>query len=112
MTKSRKPNRVKPAAPPSRKTALKRARPPSKRGGNTGSLRSSRPRSPARLSKKAAILALLERPNGAAIGDLTKETGWQEHSVRAALTGLRKDGKELLRHKDTTGVTRYRLAAA
>jgi hypothetical protein len=67
---------------------------------------------PARRSKKAAILGLLERPDGAAISDLTAATGWQVHSVRAALTGLRKDGKELIRAKDDAGVTRYRLAAA
>ena len=61
---------------------------------------------PIRQSKKAAILGLLERPDGAAIGDLTAATGWQMHSVRAALTGLRKDGKELIRAKDDAGVTR------
>ena len=64
---------------------------------------------PIRQSKKAAILGLLERPDGAAISDLTAATGWQVHSVRAALTGLRKDGKELIRAKDDAGVTRYRL---
>src|SRR6202162_6006229 len=42
---------------------------------------------PARRSKKAAVIALLQRPEGAAIGDLTDATGWQVHSVRAALTG-------------------------
>jgi Protein of unknown function (DUF3489) len=66
---------------------------------------------PIRHSKKAAILGLLERPDGAAISDLTALTGWQVHSVRAALTGLRKDGKELVRVKDEAGVTRYRLGA-
>src|SRR5258707_14019312 len=70
------------------------------------------PAAPARLSKKATILALLRRPTGAAIGDLTEATGWQGHSVRAALTGLRKEGKELVRGKDQGGVTHYRLAAA
>jgi hypothetical protein len=67
---------------------------------------------PIRQSKKATILGLLERPDGAAISDLTAATGWQVHSVRAALTGLRKDGKELIRAKDDAGVTRYRLTAA
>ncbi len=66
----------------------------------------------ARPSKKAIILTLLQRPTGAAIGDLTEATGWQGHSVRAALTGLRKEGKELVRGKDQGGVTHYRLAAA
>jgi hypothetical protein len=70
------------------------------------------PAAPARSSKKATILALLQRPTGAAIGDLTEATGWQGHSVRAALTGLRKEGKELVRVKDAGGVTHYRLAAA
>ena len=63
-----------------------------------------------RPSKKASILALLERPQGAAISDLTEATGWQVHSVRAALTGLRKEGKELARIKKEGGVTHYRLA--
>ena len=66
---------------------------------------------PARQTKKGAILALLQRPEGAAIGDLIEATGWQVHSVRAALTGLRKEGKELVRAKDVAGLTHYRLAA-
>jgi hypothetical protein len=65
---------------------------------------------PARPSKKAAVIALLERPDGAAISDLIGVTGWQVHSVRAALTGLRKEGKDLVRAKDATGVTHYCLA--
>ena len=65
----------------------------------------------ARPSKKAMILTLLQRPDGAAIGDLTAATGWQGHSVRAALTGLRKEGKELAHIKNEGGVTHYRLAA-
>ena len=64
-----------------------------------------------RPSKKASILALLRRPQGAAISDLTEATGWQTHSVRAALTGLRKEGKELAQVKNEGGVTHYRLAA-
>jgi hypothetical protein len=66
---------------------------------------------PARPSKKAAILNLLQRPNGAAISDLTAATGWQVHSVRAALTGLRKEGRDLVRSRDAAGMTHYRLAA-
>jgi hypothetical protein len=66
---------------------------------------------PVRQSKKAAVIALLARPEGAAISDLIGVTGWQVHSVRAALTGLRKEGKDLVRTKDATGVTHYRLAA-
>ena len=112
MPKSRKTQTPKPA----RKTARKSAKPTSKQQATkAASSRSSRARlsaAPVRPSKKAAIVALLERPDGAAISDLTKATGWQTHSVRAALTGLRKEGKELVRDKNAAGVTHYRLAAA
>ena len=60
--------------------------------------------------EEGAVIALLKRPDGAAISDLIGVTGWQVHSVRAALTGLRKEGKDLVRAKDATGVTHYRLA--
>jgi hypothetical protein len=65
---------------------------------------------PARQTKKATVIALLERPDGAAIDDLIGVTGWQVHSVRAALTGLRKEGRDLVRAKDATGITHYRIA--
>jgi uncharacterized protein DUF3489 len=111
MPKSRKIQTPKPA----RKTARKSAKPTSKQQATKAASSRWRARSsaaPVRPSKKAAIVALLERPNGAAIGDLIEATGWQTHSVRAALTGLRKEGKELVRDKDAAGVTHYRLAAA
>ena len=66
---------------------------------------------PGRQTKKGSILALLQRPEGAAIGELIEATGWQVHSVRAALTGLRKEGKELVRDKNDAGTTLYRIAA-
>jgi hypothetical protein len=69
------------------------------------------PGAPVRPSKKSTIVALLHQPEGAAISELTAATGWQAHSVRAALTGLRKEGKDLVRAKDATGVTHYRLAS-
>ena len=109
MSKSRKTQPPKPA----RKTTRKSARPPApKRLAKATPSRASKTAPPVRSSKKAAIVALLDRPNGAAISDLINATGWQQHSVRAALTGLRKEGKELVRSKDADGVTYYRLAAA
>jgi predicted ArsR family transcriptional regulator len=65
----------------------------------------------ARRTKANTILELLQRPTGASIAELTKATGWQSHSVRAALTGLRKKGREVVRTKDDQGVTRYCIAA-
>ena len=65
----------------------------------------------ARRTKADTILDLLQRPAGASIAELTKATGWQPHSVRAALTGLRKKEREVVRTKDKQGVTRYYIAA-
>ena len=41
-------------------------------------------------SKLAKILALITRPTGASLGELVRISGWREHSVRAALTGIAK----------------------
>ncbi len=65
---------------------------------------------PAKPTKIETILKLLRRPNGASIAQLHKTAGWQPHSVRAALTGLRKKGHNIERDKDTKGVTRYHIA--
>ncbi len=65
---------------------------------------------PAKPTKIETILKQLCRPNGASIAQLQKATGWKSHSVRAALTGLRKKGHDIERDKDTKGVTRYRVA--
>jgi hypothetical protein len=56
-------------------------------------------------------LVLLQRPAGATIDDLMTATNWQSHSVRAALTGLRNEGREILRVRNDAGVTQYRIAA-
>ena len=116
MPKSRNTRNPKPAQL-ARKAARKSATPtkPQRPVAKAASSRAPKIRTavpPARPSKKASIVALLQRPDGAAIGELIKATGWQQHSVRAALTGLRKEGKELVRDKDAAGVTHYRLAAA
>ena len=62
----------------------------------------------ARPTKQAAILNLLRRAKGASIADLTSAIGWQAHSVRAALTGLRKRGHDIERSVES-GASRYRI---
>ena len=59
-------------------------------------------------TKQALLLTLLTRANGAPMSEMTKATGWQSHSVRAALTGLRKRGYEIGRCVDA-GASRYRV---
>ena len=65
---------------------------------------------PANPTKTATILKMLRRPSGATTPQMQKATGWQAHSVRAALTGLRKKEHNIERGKDAKGVTRYRIA--
>ena len=64
----------------------------------------------AKPPKTATILKLLSRPNGASIEQLQKVTSWQPHSIRAAITGLRKKGHEIRRDKNAKGLTIYCLA--
>ncbi len=66
----------------------------------------------AKPTKIETIIKLLHRPNGASLPQLQKATDWQPHSLRAALTGLRKKGHNVERSKDAKGVTRYRIEAA
>jgi len=64
---------------------------------------------PAKPTKIDAVIRLLRRSGGATIAQLQKVTGWQPHSVRAALTGLRKKGHDVQRNKNAKGVTVYRI---
>ncbi len=41
-----------------------------------------------RTSKQATLIALLEHPNGATIGDLASRLGWQRHSVHGVMSGV------------------------
>ena len=66
---------------------------------------------PAALNKKARIEALMRRPEGTAMAELMAATGWQEHSIRAALTGLRKAGCTIARDGNERP-TRYRIVGA
>ncbi len=59
--------------------------------------------------KPETILKLVRRKNGASLKFLQDATGWQPHSIRAALTGLRKKGHAVERSTDGKGVTVYRV---
>ena len=45
-----------------------------------------------RITKRDQLIKALRRKSGADIASLSKTFGWQPHSTRAALTGLRKAG--------------------
>ncbi len=67
---------------------------------------------PAKSTKIESILKQLHRPNGASIAQLQKTVGWQPHSLRAALSGLRKKGHAIERGRDAKGVIHYCIAGA
>jgi hypothetical protein len=60
-------------------------------------------------SKQAVLVMLLNRELGATVDQLRAATGWLPHTTRAALTGLRKRGFVIQRHKDGGGPTVYRI---
>jgi hypothetical protein len=64
-----------------------------------------------RQTKAALLRALLGAPGGASLTRIMTETGWQAHTVRAALTGLRKAGLHLIRRREGE-VTIYAIDAA
>ena len=64
-------------------------------------------------TKQSAIVALMERPQGASTAELIAATGWLPHTTRAALTGLRKKGITIARSPAEQGSgSVYRIAAA
>jgi len=66
---------------------------------------------PAPARKIDTVVALLRRQEGATLEELTSATGWQPHSARAVLTGLRKKGHALEKSK-RDDMTCYRITDA
>jgi hypothetical protein len=64
----------------------------------------------AKSTKKARLIALLSRKNGADVPCLSRTLGWLPHTTRAALTGLRKAGYEITKVKPGNGKpSRYQI---
>jgi Protein of unknown function (DUF3489) len=89
---------------PAAKSAKRAAKEPAEGRKDKGSTEAG----PREGTKKALVLSLLSRPEGATIDDLLSATGWLPHTTRAALTGLRKEGYEFVKSKNAEGETVYR----
>ncbi len=61
-------------------------------------------------TKRAKLIAMLERAEGASVAEIGQRLGWLPHTVRAAITGLRKAGREVTRSKDAKDRSVYQLA--
>ena len=69
-------------------------------------------RSSKHKTKKQALIQLLNRKSGADVATISDKLGWQTHTTRAALTGLRKAGYEVVGEKPRDGKPkRYRISA-
>ncbi len=51
-----------------------------------------------RVTKAATLLMLLQTGTGASLEEMVEATGWQAHTVRAALTSFRKKGHTIDKH--------------
>src|SRR5271157_1116774 len=63
-------------------------------------------------SKKAIVLDMLKRPDGATLADIMSATEWQAHSVRGFISGSlgKKMGLTVESFKRPDGVRAYRVA--
>lgn len=65
-----------------------------------------------RLTKASIVEELLRADGGTTLDELCQATGWQAHTCRAFLTGLRKKGHGVVKAKREDGLTCWSTAAA
>ena len=67
---------------------------------------------PRENSKQAAVIQMLQRPDGTTIQQVMESTGWQAHTVRGTFAGAlkKKLGLNIVSAKDATGERVYRIA--
>ena len=95
--KESKPAAKKEAKPASKKTAKKEAK-------------ASVPRE---FSKKAIVIDLMRRKEGATMAEIAKATDWQNHSIRGFISGnvTKKMGLKVESTKNEAGERVYRIAS-
>jgi predicted transcriptional regulator len=62
-----------------------------------------------KITKKALVEHLLKSDKGATIEELSKQTGWQAHTVRGHLSILKKAGAEIISER-VDGVRCYKIS--
>jgi len=68
---------------------------------------------PREFSKKAIVLEMLRRKDGATLAEIAKATDWQSHSIRGFLSGqvTKKMGLKVESSKSEAGERRYHIAS-
>jgi len=96
----------KEAKPTTKKTAKKEAKPASKKAAKSDAA------VPREFSKKAIVLDLMQRKNGATMAEIAKATDWQNHSIRGFISGTltKKMGLKVESTKNEAGERTYRIA--
>jgi Mg-chelatase subunit ChlD len=79
--------------------AKTRNRPVTEGKGSESLVSTPTPKAP-RQTKAALLRARLSEPGGVSLATLIEVTGWQAHTLRAALSGLRKEGLTLTRRRE------------
>lgn len=65
------------------------------------------------MTKKEQLIKLLSAKPGADIKSISEKLGWQQHTTRAAMSGLRKAGFEVAGEKPSKGgLSKYRILSA
>lgn len=110
-TKKRAPKAEKGAKEPkkagakkAKKAASTKEKPTSKKASKTASV-------PREFSKKAIVLDLMRRKEGATLAEIAKATEWQNHSIRGFLSGQvsKKMGFTVESTKNAQGERVYRI---
>ena len=65
---------------------------------------------PEPTTKNHQIIDVLSREGGATLEEMSTLVGWQVHSMRAFMTGLKKKG-HVIESDKIDGVRRYRIAS-
>jgi DNA-binding IclR family transcriptional regulator len=61
-------------------------------------------------TKNQQVIHLLSREAGATLEDMSTLAGWQPHSTRSFMTGLKKKG-HVIESDKIDGVSRYRITS-
>ncbi len=109
-TSTRKASQKK--AAPKAKGARKTGKPATKKASKAATKKAKTEASvPREFSKKAIVLDLLRRKDGATMGEIAKATEWQRHSIRGFISGTvsKRMGLKVESSKNDAGERVYHI---